>query len=152
MAARLTAAVLCALSALALALPAASAAAGQAGSRGTELFVTVVARECPAYTDITANRARNNIQESLRDLGVDTLYAAGEPIDPAKERAGQSRCSPITGWRFRLGTGIRSRAVTGPWGSLSIVTDPFDTGITTRESVPLRDYEGRPTSESIEAP
>ena len=40
--------------------------------KGTDRFVTLVARECPAYTDITANRARNDIQESLRDLGADT--------------------------------------------------------------------------------
>jgi hypothetical protein len=36
---------------------------------GTDLFVTIAARQCPTYTDIRANRARNNIQESLRDLG-----------------------------------------------------------------------------------
>ena len=28
-------------------------------------LVTIAARECPSYTSITANRARNNIQESL---------------------------------------------------------------------------------------
>ncbi len=141
---RRIAVVLGVVSALALASPVAAPAQGP-----TELFVTVVARECPAYTDITANRARNNIQESLRDLGADTLYAAGEAIDPGKERTGQPACTPIPDWRFTLGTGIRSRAVTGPWGALSIVTGAFDTGITTQDRVPLRDYAGRPTSESI---
>ena len=37
---------------------------------GTDYFVTIAARQCPNYQSITANRARNNIQESLRDLGA----------------------------------------------------------------------------------
>ena len=45
--------------------------------QGTDYFVTIAARQCPTYEDITANRARNNIQESLKDLGPDTPYAAG---------------------------------------------------------------------------
>ena len=36
---------------------------------GTDQFVTFAARVCDAYTDISANKARNNIQESLKDLG-----------------------------------------------------------------------------------
>ena len=52
---------------------------------GTDYFVTIAARQCPTYTDIRANRARNNIQESLKDLGADTPYAAGQPISPAIE-------------------------------------------------------------------
>src|SRR5882672_8770453 len=36
--------------------------------------VTLAARECAQYTDIMANLARNNIQESLQDLGPDTVY------------------------------------------------------------------------------
>jgi hypothetical protein len=47
--------------------------------------VTFVARQCPNYTDIMANRARNNIQESLRDLGKNTLYQDQQPIDPSIE-------------------------------------------------------------------
>ena len=46
---------------------------------------TIAARECDDYTDIRANLARNDIQESLEDLGADTLYEPGEPIDPRTE-------------------------------------------------------------------
>ena len=35
------------------------------------------------------NRARNNIQESLKDLGPDTPYAAGEPIAPDETLAAE---------------------------------------------------------------
>ena len=88
--------------------------------------MTVVARECPAYTDITANRARNDIQESLRDLGANTPYRAGQAIDPAIESDNQPKCKPLSDWTFTMGTGYRTRAVAGPWGSLSIVTNPYD--------------------------
>lgn len=119
-------------------------AEGPDGSR-SDVFVTIAARECSTYGEITANRARNNIQESLRDLGADTLYNAGEEITPAREDEGQPNCRPITGWSFTLGTGIRSKAVAGPWGALSIVTEPFGAPpIVTEASVPLRDDNGRP--------
>jgi uncharacterized repeat protein (TIGR01451 family) len=132
------------------ALPAGASAQGADG-QGTDHFVTIVARQCAEYTDITANRARNDIQESLRDLGDDTLYSDGEPIDPATETEGQPDppCSPIPDWRFTLGTGFETRAVSGPWGSLSIVTDPYDEDVVTLPSTPLLDNEGRPTKDSI---
>ena len=60
-------------------------------------LVTYAARACPSYQDITANLARNNIQESLRDLGADTLYSSGEPISPSKEAQGQPNCTPLVG-------------------------------------------------------
>jgi hypothetical protein len=44
--------------------------------------VTYVALECDDYPDVMANRARNNIQESLKDLGVDTKYADGPHLAP----------------------------------------------------------------------
>ncbi len=109
---------------------------------GTDYFVTIAARQCPTYEDITANRARNNIQESLKDLGIDSPYAAGQPISPSIEDASQPNCSPITDWKFTLGRGIGG-PVLGPWGSLSIVTSPFSTDITTLASVPDRDSKGR---------
>ncbi len=133
------------------ALTAASPAlAQQPNGKGSDRFVTVVARECPAYTDITANRARNDIQESLRNLGANTRYAAGQPIDPAIESAYQPNCIPLSDWTFTLGTGYRTRAVSGPWGSLSIVTSPYATNIVTQPRVPLRDYAGRPTGQFID--
>ena len=127
-----------------------SALAQEPDGEGTDLFVTVVARECPSYKDIMANRARNDIQESLRDLGKDTVYKAGQPIDPAIEESNDPACIPLPDWRLTLGTGYQSRAVSGPWGSLSIVTSPYDTEILTEARVPLRDFAGRPTDDFIE--
>jgi uncharacterized repeat protein (TIGR01451 family) len=135
--------------ALFLALPA-SASAQHADGQGTDRFVTAVARECPTYTDITANRARNDIQESLEDLGADTPYQAGQPIDPGIESANQPNCAPITNWTFTLGESYKTRAVSGPWGSLSIVTSPYSPARTTVASTPLLDYAGRPTGQDIE--
>ena len=122
------------------------AAAAQAVS---PLTVTIAARVCPTYDAVSANRARNNIQESLKDLGADTSYPAGQPIDPALEDASQPACRPLPNWRFTLGTGILERAVSGPWGSLSIVTGPFATDIQTKESVALLNTSGQDTGRTI---
>jgi uncharacterized repeat protein (TIGR01451 family) len=128
----------------------ASATQAQAQGAASGLFVTFAARVCPTYTDITANRARNNLQESLRDLGADTPYKPGEAINPAVEAANQPNCKPLPNWTFTLGTGYITRAVSGPWGALSIVTGPFSApSIVTQASVPLLDDEGAPTGESI---
>ena len=40
--------------------------AQQPNHSGTDLFVTIAARECSSYTDIMANRERSDFQESLR--------------------------------------------------------------------------------------
>jgi choice-of-anchor A domain-containing protein/uncharacterized repeat protein (TIGR01451 family) len=112
-------------------------------------LVTFVARSCPDYADVTANLARNNIQESLRDLGADTLYTAGQPIDPDIEARGQPTCTPISNWQFTLGTGYESRAVTGRWGALSIVTNPFSTSIVTKDETPLLNDQGLNTGKEI---
>jgi uncharacterized repeat protein (TIGR01451 family) len=140
--------VLVVLVALVLGVTAPGAMAGTSGD-ATGYFVTIAARECPAYTDITANRARNDIQESLQDLGANTPYSAQQPISPSIEDANQPNCSPLPSWRFTLGKGYKTRAVAGPWGSLSIVTDPYDTDIVTQPSVPLLDSSGVPTGDSI---
>lgn len=109
---------------------------------GGDLLVTVAARSCPSYTDITGNLARNDIQESLRDLGPDTPYVSGEPINPVKEADNQPNCSPISNWRFTLGTGIGG-AVKGTWGSLSFVSQPFSTSVVTQPSTPMLDTQGQ---------
>ena len=130
---------------LATAAPASAQQPPGPDGNGTDLFVTIAARQCPAYTDITANRARNNIQESLRDLGVDTPYTAGQVVNLATEESAQPNCTPITGWRFTLGTGIAGSKVIGPWGALSVVSGAYtDTNVTTLASVPERDNRGRP--------
>jgi hypothetical protein len=116
---------------------------------GTDLFVTFAARECASYKDIRANLARNNIMESLEDLGEDSLYETGEQVNPVAEAAGQPKCKPIDGWRFTLGSGIEERASTGPWGALSIVTDPFATAIVTESSTELRGFRGRQAGDAV---
>ena len=124
--------------------------AQQPNGRGTDLFVTIAARECSSYDDIMANRARNDFQESLRDLGKRSVYRAGQPVDPGVEATNDPNCRPLPGWRFTLGRGYEGRAVSGPWGSLSIVTSPYDTDIVTEARVRLRDYAGRPTGHFLE--
>jgi hypothetical protein len=92
-----------AASAVWLALAAPPALAQGSGSEPSGYYVTFVARYCPAYTDIFANRARDDIVESLEDLGPDTQYSgdwAGPPINPAYEEIPpQTACSPLpTRW------------------------------------------------------
>ena len=140
---RLLTAATAVLIALAVAAPGAVAQAPPDG-QGSDRFVTIVARQCPTYEDITANRARNDIQESLRDLGADTKYTEGQPIDPRIEGPNQPNCTPMPTWRFTLGTGYQTQAVEGPWGNLSIVTSPYSTDVVTQSQVPLLDFEGRP--------
>lgn len=114
------------------------------GSQSADRWVTIAARECDSYTDIRANLERSDNAESLRDLGADSLYEAGEPIDPRTELVGQPACRPLVGWQLTFGQGYQSRAVSGPWGSLSIVTDPDRGQEVTRPFVPARDFDGHP--------
>ena len=87
-------------------LGAASAAVPAADVDG--LLVTYVARSCDDYTDVMANKARNNIMESLRDLGQDTVYAPSDPVEATVEDNVPSQrdgCEPLADWRLTLGTG-----------------------------------------------
>ncbi|MGO9498350.1 MAG: hypothetical protein ACLQA5_16840 [Solirubrobacteraceae bacterium] len=125
---------------------AAAATPALARGHGLRYSVTFVARWCPAYTDIYANRARNDIVESLMDLGPDTQYdESGILVNPAYEGLPpQDACQPLPGWEFALGTDYESRAVTGVWGSLSKVTGAYDTSIVTKLATPLLNQNGRP--------
>jgi hypothetical protein len=106
---------------------------------------------CENYTDIFANLNRNNILESLKDLGPDSQYApggqfSGQLVNPTAESIPpQDRCVPLAGWRFSLGRGHRVRAMSGPWGSLAIVLEPFTSRIgtiVTQAQTPLLDGLG----------
>jgi len=121
----------------------------QAATSGNYL-VTFVARSCPNYTDITANLARNNIQESLQDLGGDTLYTSGQPISPTIEEQGQpldNPCVPLDNWQFTFGNGIGAK---NTQYNLSTVSSP-GSPITVQNSVPLLDPQGNATGQSIQA-
>jgi uncharacterized repeat protein (TIGR01451 family) len=119
------------------------------GNQSADRWVTIAARVCDNYTDIRANLARNNLMESLKDLGEDSLYDAGEPIDPRTVQAGQPNCRPLVGWRFTFGDGIGGRPVDGPWGSLSIVSDPDSHEAVTKKSEPARDFDGQPVGGGV---
>ena len=124
-----------------------AAAGSAAAAGGSGYFVTFVARACPSYADIFANRARNDILESLMDLGPDTQYGtSGRMINPVDEaKPPQNLCTPLVGWQFTLGTGYQSHAVTGVWGSLSIVTNPYGGApIVTQASTPLLNQNAVP--------
>ena len=126
--------------------------AGVAGAAGAPpsdvpLTVTLVARACGAYTDVSANLARNNIMESLRDLGPDTAYSPGQPINPTVENSvpSQAACSPLPGFQFTFGSGISG---TVPGTNLSKVSNASTT-VAARASTPLLDPNGVPTGSSI---
>ena len=126
------------------AAPAVVSAVHAAAAPTPALQVTIVARQCAEYTDVTANRARNNIQESLRDLGADTLYSGGEPISVAKENQGQPTCTPIPNWTFTLGSGYS----TGNPSNLSKVTG-VNGSATTLASTPELDRYGNATGNDV---
>src|SRR5262249_8318288 len=100
------------------------------------------------YTDVMANLQRNDLQESLRDLGPDSAYADGQQIDPDVEAAHDSDCKPLPDWQFTLGAG-KFRGVAGPWGLLSVVTDPFPTQIVTQDHTALLNNQGEATGRQI---
>ena len=123
-----------------------AAAAGPAQAAATNPYlVTLVARECPTYTDIMANLARNNIQESLEDLGKDSVYRQGQSIAPSVEGPNQPACTPLNGWKFTFGSGIAGRT-----DNLSTVSNP-GSPVTVQPEAPLLDAQGRPTGQSIAA-
>jgi hypothetical protein len=110
--------------------------------------VTLVARQCAQYTDIMANRARNNIQESLADLGANSVYADGQPISPAVEDA-NNNCLPMTvPWTFTLGRNIGGTNA-GTWGRLSFVGGVFRSVTSTLAGVPELNAQGVPTGATI---
>ena len=117
----------------------------------SHLYLTLVARACPTYQSITANLLRNNIMESLQDLGADSAYYGfGDPVRPTVEDDFQNTCTPLPGWEFSLGPGYQTKAVSGYWGALSIVTGETRAPVETLPSVPLLNSAGRPSGGSID--
>ncbi|QNP75855.1 LPXTG cell wall anchor domain-containing protein [Streptomyces roseirectus] len=92
-----------------------------------------------------SNLLRDNNQQSLRDLGKDSVYTPGQPVNPATEQENDPNCRPLTGWRFTLGRGIN-----GEVDGLSTVV-PSTSGVqpVTEASVPLLDDEGDPTGATL---
>lgn len=118
-------------------------------SAQTGFTLTLVARECAQFSDIMANRARNNIQESLQDLGKNTVYIDGQPISPAVEDPNNPACSPMAvPWTFTLGRSIAGQNI-GTWGRLSYVGGVFRSVTTTLAGVPELGPAGTPTGATI---
>ena len=134
-----------------LATPSSPAAAASETNGTVNYQVTVAARVCNQYGDVFANRNRNNIMESLKNLGGDTPYNPFIQVLPSVEdgTAPQSSCQPLTGWKFAFGTGY-SRPVPGT--NLSYVNGTSNVGnriVTTQASTPLLDQNGDPTGQNI---
>lgn len=113
-------------------------------------LVTFVARTCATYTDVMANLARNNLQESLRDLGPDTVYTPGQAISPTVEESAPPvgrDCDPLPGWGFALGQGIAGKSPSTL--QLSTVTTPYGTSIVTQAQTPWLDPAGTPTGQQL---
>ncbi|WP_439645221.1 prealbumin-like fold domain-containing protein, partial [Demequina aurantiaca] len=128
----------------------AMAPAAEATSTHTPTYqLTVVARVCPTYADVQANKARNDIMESLRDLGHDTGYARHDSVVPAKEDAGAPNCHPLENWDFTLGTGYKGKSAATH--QLSTVTGAFSTQVTTGKSTPMLNNHGVATGATIPA-
>ncbi len=124
------------------------AAAPTASAATPSYQVTFVARVCPTYGDIMANRARNNIQESLRDLGKDTVYTSGQPISPALEATNDPSCDPLDDWQFALGTGYTGKTPATQY--LSTVTNPYAQTIKVLPSTPELDAKGQDTGRVLQ--
>ncbi|MGW4455708.1 hypothetical protein ACWEJQ_05795 [Streptomyces albidoflavus] len=92
-----------------------------------------------------ANKAGNNVQESLRDLGPDSDYSSSEAVSAQKEAAGTPLppCEPLTDWTLSTGSGFTGRSPQTE--NLSTVTGPIRQDITTRTETPELHAQGMPT-------
>lgn len=107
--------------------------------------ITFVARDCPSYRDVMANRQRNNIMESLEDLGKDSVYGYGQAVDPSVEEPNDPNCTPLNGWQFEMGSAYTKS------GQLSIVTGSpkVITGDTTT-NVPVLNPDGTDSGKTLD--
>lgn len=143
------------VSAVLLAVPVGGPAGGDAAepravAAEQPLSITYVARDCPQYTDIMANKARNNIQEPLRDLGPNSNYSSSEAVCAQKEAAGTPLppCEPLTDWTLSTGSGFTGRSPQPE--NLSTVTGPIRQDITTGAETPELDAQGMPTGRTLQ--
>ncbi len=119
--------------------------AAQPATTSNAYTITLVARVCSAYTDVMANRGRNNLQESLQDLGKDSVYQTGQPVDPTIEESNDLNCQPLDGWKFTMGNSPNGPKV----NHLSTVTNGGAPTAATA-TVPLLDTAGNDTGQTID--
>ncbi|MDR0416393.1 MAG: DUF5979 domain-containing protein, partial [Propionibacteriaceae bacterium] len=129
--------------------PPAEAATVNPYPAGSSLSITFVGVVCDDYEDVQANKARNNVQESLQDLGPDSTYRSGSAITPAAETAGMNsaHCRPLPGLQFTLGSGMVSKSQATYY--LSYVSGATAT-VTTQASVPQLNSQGRPAGPDLD--
>lgn len=137
-------------------------AAGDVGATATgDYKLTLVARYCPdspgnAYLNVRANRARNNIMQTLKDLGPDSNYnnSMNPPVNPTNEAAApQDVCQPMpAGFPVTVGrspSGFAPQPVNGngdPY--LGKISSPNTQRVLA--STPLLDEQGQATGQDIE--
>jgi hypothetical protein len=107
--------------------------------------ITFVARDCPAYSDVMANRARNNIMEALQNLGKDSVYTSAEAVDPSIEEPNDPNCKPLNGWQFEMGSNYSKS------GQLSNVTGaPLAVTGDTTSNVPVLNPDGTDSGKTLD--
>ena len=118
--------VLAACTTLTLLLSAADSARAQTppDDAPSGFFLTIAARQCPNFQAVRANIARNNIQQSLYNLGANSPYTSGTQLRPQTEAATNPACGNLVGWKFTLGSGIDG-TLAGTWGNLSLISGPL---------------------------
>ena len=133
---------------LALAVVAAVTGASASVASAATWKMTLVARSCPAYTDVMANLARNDIQESLRDLGKDTVYSSGQPISPTIETPNHPKCAPLPAGGSPSAT-ASTAPTPAPSAASRAVRNPIDHAIVTKASTELLNTVGGDTGNTI---
>ncbi|HEY1624835.1 MAG TPA: hypothetical protein VGG16_13645 [Streptosporangiaceae bacterium] len=107
--------------------------------------ITFAARDCPAYNDVMANRARNNIMEGLQDLGKDSVYTSSQAVGTSVEEPNDSNCTPLNGWQFEMGSGYTKS------GQLSHVTgSPLVVTGDTTTNVPVLNPDGTDSGKTLD--
>jgi uncharacterized repeat protein (TIGR01451 family) len=114
---------------------------------GTGYWVTFAARECKSYSDIFANRFRDNLMQTLQNVGPDSPYGANDLVNPSfEDKPPQSKCTPLAGWEFTMGSQPDLAPLPGPWGSLTVVNHAFPP-VTTEDHTAVLDQDGEPIAD-----
>lgn len=115
-----------------------------AAAQGTGYSVTFAARQCPSYSDIFANRFRDNLMQTLQDVGPPSPYGPNDLVNPSfEDQSPQTNCTPLTGWEFTMGALPDLAPLAGPWGSLTVVNHDFPP-VTTEPQTALLNENGLP--------
>lgn len=123
------------------------ASAATVGADEAGYSITFAARVCDSYTDVLANKARNNAMESLQDLGADSNYTSWGVVTAEKEETGNPNCRPLPNWQMSMGNFLTGKKPSTQ--NLSTVTGQFPTEVITGASTPLLSSDGLPTGDTL---